>query len=221
MRLLFETLHRTLSQRGIVFSRTDTSGHVVHRRLATMASAIGLLALAGCTGDSEDTREDFSYESKPSTPFVSDEFSSTRLILSQEDGRFKVVTSTPSFGGVTEVNIDEAVPGILEGNNDLFEYATLNIDREMLAQGYFLVPLTARATFTDEDDSARIHHIEVDDPRQVIRVAIPFNPNVVAVEFRKVIPDKGSRIELWEKKSVGEVRIDIGQVQQRQTGDPQ
>lgn len=172
-------------------------------------------ALAAVSGCAEKATDEPAYTPKPQPPYSSDEYSSTRLILRYDGGRFDVVSSTPTFGNVTEAEIEAAIPEILGGRERLYAYAARNLDGELLAQGYFTVPTTARATFTEADDSERIHHVEVDDPSPVVRIAIPFAPELATIEFQSMVPDRDRRYQNWTREDAGTVRLDPGTVEQR------
>jgi len=178
--------------------------------------AIGLaLALAVLSGCKPQPSDQTTYRAKPRPPSSSGEYSSTRLILRRTDGGFEVVSSTPSLGGVTRPDVAQALPEILEGKQRLYRYVARNRGGALVAQGHFVVPLTARATFTEANDPERIHHVELDDPSRIVRVAIPYAPDLATVEIRALVPDKGRSYETWETKDAGSIRIESPPEQKR------
>ncbi|MEW8026923.1 MAG: hypothetical protein AB2806_04175 [Candidatus Thiodiazotropha sp.] len=210
MRLLPESPHHALE-----------SSTMLARPVWAIAAAVLIGLLAGCASDQAEEPPEPLLTLKPQPPYTSDEFSSTRLILKRQDGQFEIVSSGPSFAGVTEANVSEGIYAIRAGISDLIEYSALNVDGELLLQGYFVMPLTARVTFTEEDDSERIHHVEIDDPSRVVRVAIPYDPNIAVIAFNKLVPGKDSRHEKWDREELGEVRVKIAPAQYEQRGDIQ
>lgn len=183
--------------------------------LGSFAASAAALALAALSGCAEEASEEPAYTPKPRPPYSSDEYSSTRLILRHENDGFEALSSTPSLGGVTEADIDRAMPDLLEGRKDLYSYVARNADGELLAQGFFTVPTTARATFTEADDSGRVHHVELDDPSPIVRIAIPFLPELATIEFQSMVPDRDRRYQNWTRENAGTVRVTPGTVEQR------
>ncbi|MGH6635902.1 MAG: hypothetical protein ACRED0_07135 [Gammaproteobacteria bacterium] len=175
--------------------------------------AVALGVCAGCTTQPSD---EVTYTAKPQPPYSSDRYSSTRLILERKESGFEVVSSSPSFGGVTQPTVAEALPEILEGKQRLYEYTVRDRDGALVAQGYFIVPLTARATFTEADDEEKIHHVDLDDPSSIVRVAIPFVADSATVGFRTMVPDQNRRYEDWAKESAGSITIEPSSVEPRQ-----
>ncbi len=182
---------------------------------------LGLAAvLTACSGDTPGTDEQPSYTLTPKEPWTSDRHSSTRLVLERIDGGFKVVSSAPSFGGVTRPNVVEAVPDILEGKQRLYEYAALNSAGDVLTRGYFTVSLKARAAYTEADDPQRVRHAEFDDPSRFVRVAIPYLPEIASVEFQALVPNKDRNYESWQRESAGSIRLETAPTQQQQGQAP-
>jgi hypothetical protein len=199
-------------------SRADVSRNVENsgsRALLVAGVAVLLGASTGCNSEPPD---EAAFTPKPKPPWSSEEYSSTRLVLRHENGGFKVISSTSSHGGVTQLDVSEAIPEILEGKKNLYEYTLRNSDGDVLAAGYFAIPVTARATFTEAEDPARIHHQELEDPSPIVRVAIPLAPAIATVEFKKLVPDENRRYQTWKKETAGKVRINVTPAGQQPKG---
>lgn len=186
----------------------DISSH----RALLVAVAVLLGLPAGCQ---REPPAEVTFTPKPKPPYSSQTFASTRLVLKHQNGGFEVISSTPSHGGVTQLEVAEMVPEVLEGKTELYEYTLRNRDGDILAGGYFTVPVTARVTFTEAEEPGRIHHEEVEDPSPIVRVAIPPVPAMATVEFKKLVPDKNRRFQNWNREAAGEARLGAAATQQR------
>jgi hypothetical protein len=89
----------------------------------------------------------------------------------------------------------------------LYGYTARNIGGERLAQRLFSVPTTARAAYTEADNGSQIHHVEIDAPISLVRVAIPFVAELATIEFQMMVPEQDRRYQDWIRKSAGEDRI--------------
>ena len=188
------------------------------RRLGALGMAI---ALTACSGDPSASDEQASYSLLPKKPWSSDHYSSTRLVLERTDSGFRVVSAAPSYGGVTQLNVAEMVPDLLEGRQRLYEYAVRSGASEVLSRGYFTVSLKARATFPDPADTTRIHHEELDDPSRVVRIAIPYAPAVATIDFQMLLPGKEPNFERWQRVSAGSISVDARATGQQQGSEQQ
>lgn len=188
-------------------------------RLRPKLAVALFIALTACSSDNPATDSSAAYTPTPQKPWSSDHYSSTRLILKRTGDGFGMVSSTPSFGGVTETEVSTAIPDILGGKQRLYEYIARDGTGDLLARGYFTVPLTIRATFAEADDPERVHHAEVENPNPLVRLAIPFTPDVATVEFDSMVPDDDTPYEQWKRRSAGSVRIESAASPQQQKED--
>jgi hypothetical protein len=175
------------------------------------ALSVAIVLVGGCAPRADDgapANGEATYHAKPQKPYQSDRYSSTRLVLKRTDAGFEVLSSTPSFGGITRPNVEESLPEILEGKLRLYQYTVRSDDGTGLGEGYFLVSQVARATLRDEDDPESIHHVETDDPSGVVRVAIPVVQGPATIEIRALKAEQERPVAEWSKEDAGSLRVD-------------
>jgi len=190
-------------------SNSNHASWLTLARVTGRLVALGMAtAMAACSSETPTASEQSSFELQPKKPWTSDHYPSTRLILERTDSGFKVVSAAPSYGGVTQPNVAEMLPDILEGRHALYEYAIRTGAGDVLARGYFTMSLKARATYSDPDDATRMHHEELDDPSRVVRVAVAHIPAAATIEFQNLVPSKEASFERWDRVSAGSVKVE-------------
>lgn len=129
-----------------------------------------------------------------------------RLVLQLKDGEVKVATALPRRGSVDKPNIDAEL--LLAGKAVLLEYRMVDDTGGQLATDHIVIPLTAVAEFQDPniDNKLRRQDEILTDPW--IRVTLPFDASVAAIEFSRVEPDAARDVKLWTRTPLNTVVLE-------------
>jgi hypothetical protein len=122
--------------------------------------------------------------------------------------RFELVTAAPKRGTVTEVDLEAERADLLDGDSELFQYLARSAAGANLVSGFFVVERTAVAEFQDPQVEERVRRQEQPLDEPVVRIAIPYHPELVTVDFTALSPDPEAPAEQWKGTSMGTVRID-------------